>query len=119
EEMPGGRVVVLGSAGGNFAASMSGGVDYVLDRDGDFRRRCNLGMVDLEPLAEAEEIGLVRDMIARHVAHTESAYAARILADWAAVQSKVVEVMPRAYKRVLLAEARARAEGRPPPFPEP
>ena len=118
EYMTGGRVVVLGGTGRNFAAGMSGGVAYVLDRAGDFRRRCNLGMVDLEPLAEAEEIGLVRDMIARHVAHTESAYAARILADWATLQPKFVKVMPRDYKRVLLAEARARAEGRPPTFAE-
>ncbi|PYM83393.1 MAG: glutamate synthase subunit alpha, partial [Candidatus Rokuibacteriota bacterium] len=118
EYMTGGRVVVLGRTGRNFAAGMSGGVAYVLDRAGDFRRRCNLGMVDLEPLAEAEEIGLVRDLIARHVAHTESAYAARILADWATLQSTFVKVMPRDYKRVLLAEARARAEGRPPTFAE-
>ncbi|PYM36048.1 MAG: glutamate synthase subunit alpha, partial [Candidatus Rokuibacteriota bacterium] len=118
EYMTGGRVVVLGATGRNFAAGMSGGVAYVLDRAGDFRRRCNLGMVDLEPLAEAEEIGLVRDMIARHVAHTDSTYATRILADWATLQPKFVKVMPRDYKRVLLAEARARAEGRPPTFAE-
>jgi len=118
EYMTGGRVVVLGGTGRNFAAGMSGGVAYVLDRAGDFRRRCNLGMVDLEPLAEAEEIGLVRDMIARHVAHTDSTYATRILADWATLQPKFVKVMPRDYKRVLLAEARARAEGRPPTFAE-
>ncbi|PYN10274.1 MAG: glutamate synthase large subunit, partial [Candidatus Rokuibacteriota bacterium] len=118
EYMTGGRVVVLGRTGRNFAAGMSGGVAYVLDRAGDFRRRCNLGMVDLERLAEAEEIGLVRDMIVRHVAHTESACAARVLADWATLQPKFVKVMPRDYKRVLLAEARARAEGRPPTFAE-
>src|SRR5207244_9679347 len=72
EYMTGGRVVVLGRTGRNFAAGMSGGVAYVLDRAGDFRRRCNLGMVDLEPLERAEDIELVRDLIRRHIASTGS-----------------------------------------------
>src|SRR5205814_3572204 len=63
EYMTGGRVVVLGRAGRNFAAGMSGGVAYVLDVAGDFRRRCNPGMVEMEPLAQADDIELVRDMI--------------------------------------------------------
>ena len=118
EYMTGGRVVVLGRTGRNFAAGMSGGIAFVLDRAGDFRRRCNLGMVDLEPLDQAEDIRLVRDLIARHVGYTKSDYAARVLADWAALQPKFVKVMPKDYKRVLLAEAKARAEGRPPTFAE-
>ncbi|MGH7389811.1 MAG: glutamate synthase large subunit [Candidatus Rokuibacteriota bacterium] len=118
EYMTGGRVVVLGRTGRNFAAGMSGGVAYVLDRGGDFARRCNPGMVDLEPLAEAEDIDLVRDLSRRHLDVTGSTLAAGILADWVALQPKFVKVMPRDYKRVLAAEARARAEGRPPTFAE-
>ncbi|MBI2491883.1 MAG: glutamate synthase large subunit [Candidatus Rokubacteria bacterium] len=118
EYMTGGRVVVLGRTGRNFAAGMSGGIAFVLDVDGDFKRRCNLGMVDLEPLDRAEEIALVRDLIGRHVAHTGSAYARKILADWLGLQPRFVKVMPKDYKRVLLAEARAHAEGRAPTFAE-
>jgi glutamate synthase (NADPH/NADH) large chain len=118
EYMTGGRVVVLGRTGRNFAAGMSGGIAYVLDVDGDFKRRCNLGMVDLEPLDQAEDINLVRDLIERHVAVTGSTYAAAILAAWIDTQPRFVKVMPRDYKRVLAAEARARAEGREPTFAE-
>jgi len=118
EYMTGGRVVVLGHTGRNFAAGMSGGAAYVLDLDGDFKRRCNLGMVDLERLDQSEEIALVRDLIRRHVEHTGSTYAAGILRDWIDVQPRFVKIMPRDYKRVLLAEARAQAEGREPTFDE-
>jgi glutamate synthase (ferredoxin) len=118
EYMTGGRVVVLGRTGRNFAAGMSGGVAFVLDVDGDFKRRCNLGMVDLEPLDQAEDIALVRDLIERHVAHTGSTYARRMLAGWIDVRPRFVKVMPRDYRRVLDAYARARAEGREPTFAE-
>jgi glutamate synthase (ferredoxin) len=118
EYMTGGRVVVIGRTGRNFAAGMSGGVAYVLDVDGDFKRRCNPGMVDLERLDQPDEIGLVRDLIRRHVDATGSTYAAGILRDWIDVQPRFVKIMPRDYKRVLLAEARARAEGRQPTFAE-
>jgi len=118
EYMTGGRVVVLGQTGRNFAAGMSGGVAYVLDRAGDFRRRCNLGMVDLEPLDQPEDINLVRDLVRRHVEATGSTYAAAILAGWTDLQPPFVKVMPRDYRRVLAAEARARAEGREPTFAE-
>jgi glutamate synthase (NADPH) large chain len=118
EYMTGGRVVVLGDTGRNFAAGMSGGIAYVLDRAGDFRRRCNLGMVDVERLTQAADIALVRDLIARHVSATRSQYAANILADWTTLQPKFVKVMPKDYKRVLAAEARARQEGREPTFAE-
>src|SRR5439155_24649102 len=77
EYMTGGHVVVLGRTGRNFAAGMSGGIAYVLDVDGDFKRRSNLGMVDLEPLDRAEDIELVRDLIRRHIAATGSTYATR------------------------------------------
>jgi glutamate synthase (ferredoxin) len=118
EYMTGGRVVVLGGSGRNFAAGMSGGIAYVLDVDGDFKRRCNLGMVELGPLDQAEDIALVRDLIRRHVDHTGSTYAKGILASWIDVQPRFVRVMPRDYMRVLLAEARARTEGREPTFAE-
>jgi glutamate synthase (ferredoxin) len=118
EYMTGGRVIILGETGRNFAAGMSGGIAYVLDRAGDFRRRCNLGMVDVEPLTQAPDIGAVRDLIRRHVAATGSQYAATILEEWASLQPKFVKVMPKDYKRVLAAETRARQEGRVPTFAE-
>jgi glutamate synthase (ferredoxin) len=118
EYMTGGRVVVLGQSGRNFAAGMSGGIAYVFDADGDFKRRCNLGMVELFPLDQAEDIELVRGLIRRHVALTGSTYAERFLADWIGVQPRFVKVMPRDYARVLRAEAQARAEGREPTFAE-
>src|SRR5213594_3447219 len=118
EYMTGGRVVVLGPSGRNFAAGMSGGIAYVLDVDGDFKRRCNLGMVNLGALDQPEDIELVGNLIERHVAATGSVYAARLLASWREIQSRFVKVMPKDYKRVLLAEARARREGREPTFAE-
>jgi glutamate synthase (ferredoxin) len=111
EYMTGGRVVVIGKTGRNFAAGMSGGVAYVLDLAGDFRRRCNLGMVDIEPLVRAEDVEEVRELLQRHVRYTESTVAAEILVDWAATQPRFVKVMPRDYKRALAAMERARAEG--------
>ena len=78
EYMTGGRVVVLGKTGRNFAAGMSGGVAYVLDLHGRFAQCCNLGMVDLEPLEDGDW-RIVREMITRHVAFTKSTYAAKIL----------------------------------------
>jgi glutamate synthase (NADPH) large chain len=118
EYMTGGRVVVLGQSGRNFAAGMSGGIAYVFDVDGDFTRRCNLGMVEVGPLEQADEIVLVRELIRRHVEFTRSTYAARFLDDWVRVQRRFVRVMPRDYQRVLTAEARARAEGREATFTE-
>ena len=113
EYMTGGRVVVIGRTGRNFAAGMSGGVAYVLDLAGDFRRRCNPGMVDLEPLAADADVEEVQDLLRRHVRYTGSAVAERILADWTAMQPRFVKVMPRDYKRALAAIERARDEGIP------
>jgi glutamate synthase (ferredoxin) len=118
EYMTGGRVVVLGRTGRNFAAGMSGGIAFVLDLAGDFARRCNPGMIELERLDQAEDITLVRELITRHVATTHSDYARGILDDWVTMQEKFVKVMPKDYRRVLVAEARARAEGREPTFAE-
>ena len=106
--MTGGRVVVLGKTGRNFAAGMSGGVAYVLDVHGRFAQGCNMGMVDLEPLGD-EDWQTVRDLVTRHVAFTRSAYAARILDTLGA--QPFVKVMPRDYKRVLAAIAEARSTG--------
>jgi glutamate synthase (ferredoxin) len=106
EYMTGGRVVVLGRTGRNFAAGMSGGVAYVLDANGDFAKRCNREMVDLETLVAADEIDFLQDVIMKHVALTGSTYAERLLADWAALQRRMVKVMPREYKRALAEQAK-------------
>jgi glutamate synthase domain-containing protein 2/glutamate synthase domain-containing protein 1/glutamate synthase domain-containing protein 3 len=113
EYMTGGRVVVLGPTGRNFAAGMSGGVAYVLDEDGSFPKRCNMGMVGFEGLAEADAIEL-RAMVEEHARRTESPVAARVLAEWDELLGggAFVKVMPHDYKRVLreLAEEEALAE---------
>jgi glutamate synthase domain-containing protein 3 len=101
EYMTGGRVVVLGRTGRNFAAGMSGGVAYVLDADGTFERRCNREMVDLEPLIDADDMDFVQVVMMKHVTYTGSRYAEGLLADWAALQKRIVKVMPREYKRAL------------------
>ena len=82
EYMTGGVAVVIGATGRNFAAGMSGGAAFVLDEAGDFPRRCNLEMVDLEPLREPEDIELVRDLLIQHAGYTGSTVAARLLSDW-------------------------------------
>jgi glutamate synthase (ferredoxin) len=118
EYMTGGRVVVLGATGRNFAAGMSGGVAYVLDVAGDFGRKCNLGLVDLEKLTLDDDIALVKALIQRHVEHTRSGHAASLLARWDEIEPKFVKVMPRDYRRVLATQARAKQEGREPSFAE-
>jgi glutamate synthase (ferredoxin) len=110
EYMTGGRVVVLGRTGRNFAAGMSGGVALVLDADGTFATRCNHEMVDLDPLDDEEEIAACQTLVASHATLTGSAVAARVLAAWPAVLSKFVVVMPRDFKRVRAAAAPARAQ---------
>jgi glutamate synthase domain-containing protein 3 len=116
--MTGGRVVVLGGTGRNFAAGMSGGIAYVLDEVGDFERRCNRGLVDLEPLADEADIALVLALIRKHSEYTRSGRAAKVLAGWDGLRSKFVKVMPRDYRRVLAAQAKASAEGREPTWGE-
>jgi glutamate synthase (ferredoxin) len=111
EYMTGGRVVVIGRTGRNFAAGMSGGIAYVLDEAGDFKRRCNLGMVDLEPLVDVEDVELVKDLLSRHIRHTQSPVAARLLVSWEATQQLFVKIMPRDYKRVLQAIKKAEESG--------
>jgi glutamate synthase (NADPH/NADH) large chain len=129
EYMTGGVVVVLGNTGRNFAAGMSGGVAYVLNESDDFPRRCNMAMVELEPIADEDrrleeldhqggdleghgKVDLVHDMtrndasrlhslIERHCEYTGSERAAEILANWDAVLPKFVKVMPVEYRRAL------------------
>ncbi|WP_040599148.1 glutamate synthase large subunit [Patulibacter medicamentivorans] len=101
EYMTGGRVVVLGSIGRNFAAGMSGGLAFVLDEHGSFRANVNPTMLDqLEEPDEADLIEL-RDLIAEHGERTGSTVAARVLADWDAIKRSFVKVFPADYKRVL------------------
>ncbi|OIO97107.1 MAG: glutamate synthase subunit alpha [Anaerolineae bacterium CG2_30_64_16] len=100
EYMTGGRVVVLGPTGRNFAAGMSGGIAYVLDEAGDFAQRCNRDLVDLEGMDE-EDAAAVREMIRQHVAHTGSARSQAILNRWDEMAPRFVKVIPRDYKRML------------------
>jgi glutamate synthase (ferredoxin) len=101
EYMTGGTVVVIGPTGRNFAAGMSGGSAFVFDEDGDFPRRCNLEMVDLEPLQDPDDLDLVRDLLIQHAGYTGSAVAKRILGDWDWAVGKFHKVMPIDYRRVL------------------
>jgi glutamate synthase (NADPH/NADH) large chain len=117
EYMTGGTVVVLGGTGRNFAAGMSGGIAYVLDLKGEFARRCNPAMVDLEPLlseseqpaklarelwhlGEADE-AIVRRLIERHARFTGSARAREVLEKWSAYRARLVKVFPKEYRRAL------------------
>jgi glutamate synthase (ferredoxin) len=111
EYMTGGRVVILGRTGRNFAAGMSGGVAYVLDEKGQFPPRCNQQMVSLEKLTDPDEIETVWKMIQRHQAYTRSALAGRVLADWQAMVPRFVKVMPKDYKRVLQSLKRMQESG--------
>ncbi|MBP1780034.1 MAG: glutamate synthase family protein [candidate division NC10 bacterium] len=97
---------------------MSGGIAYVLDEVGDFERRCNRGLVDLEPLADETDIALVLALVRKHSEYTRSNRAAKVLAGWDVLRPKFVKVMPRDYRRVLAAQAKAAAEGREPTWGE-
>ncbi|MBU3665805.1 MAG: glutamate synthase large subunit [Chthoniobacterales bacterium] len=111
EYMTGGRVVVLGPTGRNFAAGMSGGIAYVYDEAGDFHTRCNMDMVDLERLDDKDEAAEVRAMVERHAKFTGSKRAHQILAGWENSAQKFVKVLPKDYKRVLQAMDRVLAAG--------
>ncbi len=101
EYMTGGAAVVIGPTGRNFAAGMSGGVAFVLAKERDFRKRCNLEMVELEPLFETDDIELVRDLLIQHAGYTGSAVAKRLLKAWKRSIKEFVKVMPLDYRRVL------------------
>ena len=122
--MTGGTVAVLGATGRNFAAGMSGGIAYVLDVDGEFAKRCNAAMVDLEPvLSESEQQAkLARDiwhqgesdeailkrLIETHVRYTGSKRGKELLDNWAQSRQRFVKVFPKEYRRALGELAAAR-----------
>ena len=129
EYMTGGVVVILGSTGRNFAAGMSGGIAYVLDEDQNFASRCNLAMVELEPVSEEDDLlekyhhhggdlehkGRVdvsadmtrfdderlRQLIQNHIDYTDSGVGKAILNDWDSYRPKFVKVMPVEYRRAI------------------
>ena len=101
EYMTGGKVIVLGGSGKNFAAGMSGGIAYVLDEKGIFEGNCNTEMVDLESVDETEEKIWLRETIERHQQYTGSQRADNLLKNWDEVLAKFVKVMPIEYKAVL------------------
>jgi len=111
EYMTGGRVVVIGKSGRNFAAGMSGGVAYVLDEAGDFATRCNMELVGLEKLTDTDEIEVVWKLIQRHQTFTHSERAGKILGDWKNFIPKFVKVMPQDYKRVLQSLKKVQSQG--------
>jgi len=110
EYMTGGRLVVLGKTGRNFAAGMSGGIAYVLDEDGTFKNRCNLETVSLETLDE-RDMQEVEELLKRHAVYTHSARAWQLLALWQETAPKFVKVMPKDYRRVVEALQAAEAKG--------
>jgi glutamate synthase (NADPH/NADH) large chain len=110
EYMTGGRVIVLGPTGRNFGAGMSGGIAYVYDRTGDFDRKVNLEMVEIEALDDVDR-SFLQETIKRHRDDTGSAVADRVLREWTVEVGRFRKVMPTDYKRVLAVMAEAEAEG--------
>jgi glutamate synthase domain-containing protein 2/glutamate synthase domain-containing protein 3 len=111
EYMTGGRVVVLGPTGRNFAAGMSGGVAYVLDEDGSFPRNCNQEMVTLYPLNDPGEIAQVREMIRKHAEYTGSERPRQVLERWDEMRPKFFKVYPNDYRRVVETQKRFKLQG--------
>lgn len=109
EYMTGGRAVIIGPTGRNFAAGMSGGIAYVWapDRD-DFRLKCNLGTVELEDLVDEQDKSEVKELLQAHLENTESTVAKNILDNWDDIVPQFVKVMPTDYKRVLMERAAER-----------
>jgi len=108
EYMTGGKAVILGATGGNFAAGMSGGVAYIYDAAGDFAEKCNMEMVELEKVHANADIADLKAMIETHQLKTGSTVAANMLADWGGTLDKFVKVIPTDYKRMLDFIAQAR-----------
>ena len=102
EYMPGGRAVILGPTGRNFAAGMSGGIAYIWVPSDQFLANCNLGMVELEDVEDPEDIAELKQLIEQHQQCTGSTVAADLLARWNEAITEFVKVMPSDYKRVLL-----------------
>ncbi len=101
EYMTGGLVVVLGETGVNFAAGMSGGIAYVLDENQLFDTKCNLEMVDIEPLADDDEALRLLKLIKQHVKYTDSRYGEQIIKNWQEMRVRFVKVIPIDYRRAL------------------
>ncbi|OBG07104.1 hypothetical protein A5771_07430 [Mycolicibacter sinensis] len=116
EYMTGGKVVVLGRTGRNFAAGMSGGIAYVYDPNAELPGRLNTDMVELDSFDDfdGDDISWLRGILAAHAEATDSAPAQAILADWETHRHHFVKVMPRDYRRVLAAVAEAKASGADP-----
>ena len=104
EYMTGGRVVVLGSVGRNFAAGMSGGIAYVLDSEHDFDTHCNFDMVEISLLEDKADRNELRDLIRRHYRYTGSQKAKTILDEWDRYADDFMKVIPIEYKHVLEVE---------------
>ncbi len=111
EYMTGGRVVILGLTGRNFAAGMSGGIAYVYDIDGTFPSRCNKQMVLLESVTDAKETEELKQMVDNHVNYTKSKLGERILKDWNVSMKRFVKVIPKDYKNVLASMAKVESSG--------
>ncbi len=101
EYMTGGRVVVIGPIGRNFAAGMSGGIAYVWDREGLSHKNCNTGMVDLFPVKDPKDIAELKGLIEKHLKYTQSTVAKGILDDWSKTLGQFIKVYPRDYRRVI------------------
>jgi glutamate synthase (ferredoxin) len=111
EYMTGGRVIILGKTGRNFAAGMSGGIAYVLDEAGDFASRVNLQNVELEKLSDTNEIEEIWKLIQRHQTYTKSERATKVLANWEGTINRFVKVIPKDYKRMLQKFKEAKEQG--------
>lgn len=111
EYMTGGKVVVLGKTGRNFAAGMSGGIAYILDLDGSFEASCNKEMVLLEPVEDDEEMETLKEMILKHVEYTESNIGEKILTNWNYYITKFIKVLPKDYNRMLKAIKQFKKQG--------
>jgi len=111
EYMTGGRVVVLGRTGRNFAAGMSGGIAYVFDEKGTFPQNCNQEMVSLQKLTDPAEIEAVKTLIQHHLEYTQSALAQRVLAVWDEAVPKFVRIVPKDYERMMEAFKEVQAAG--------
>ena len=109
EYMTGGRVVILGPTGRNFAAGMSGGIAYIWDPNDEFLRNCNLGMVALEKVENEEDVDELKTLIELHQNYTASTVATSVLDRWDETLPQFVKVMPTDYKRVLM-ERKAREQ---------
>lgn len=112
EYMTGGRVVILGPTGRNFAAGMSGGVAYVYDPEDKFLVNCNLELVELEKVTDQEDVQELKSLIENHRKYTDSATAEKVLSDWDANLGRFVKVMPVDYKRALREMAEEAAAGK-------